>query len=140
MTGIIVKTSNLDMQKDTGMAMVLIALAVFLFTGSITWVWLGLILLLINMTFPKFYFLPSLLWFSLSNLLGFISSKLILSLVFFLVVTPIGMIRRLLAYSKRNSANNSFDSMRVYSWRNSTQSNFKIKEKQYTSKDLENPF
>jgi len=85
-----------DQAKDTGMAMVLILLLVGLFLKKIIFFKLALPILIINMIFPKIYVPLARLWLGLSNLIGTIVSRILLSIIFFLIVTPIGLIRRLL--------------------------------------------
>jgi len=54
----------------------------------------GLVLLFSGLLVPRVLVFPRKGWMKLAEGLGFISSRIILSLVFFLVLTPIGLIKR----------------------------------------------
>ena len=58
--------------------------------------WISLCVLLTALLFPVIYYPLAKLWFRLGMLLSWFSSRLLLSLVFFLVITPVGLIRRLM--------------------------------------------
>jgi hypothetical protein len=82
-----------EQSKDTGMAMVLLLL---LFSGAFkreTLVTIAIVALVADMTFPQFYRPVAVLWLGLSHLLGTVVSKILFTLVFFGVVTPIGLAR-----------------------------------------------
>ena len=66
------------------------------------------------------------LWSQLSLLLGRISNTVLLSLIFFLVLTPVGLFRRL--FTKRS----------LVFWDKDKHGNFVTREHDYTKKDLEN--
>jgi Saxitoxin biosynthesis operon protein SxtJ len=55
---------------------------------------LGGLLLLLGLAAPAALRVPHRLWMGLGEALGFVMSRLVLAIVFFLVVTPIGFIRR----------------------------------------------
>jgi hypothetical protein len=55
---------------------------------------LSILLLLINMIWPSFYKPVAKLWLGLSHLLGTVMSKVLLSIIFFVMVTPVAAIRR----------------------------------------------
>ena len=77
-----------EQSKDTGMATVLLLL---LFSGAFkreTLVAIAIVALLVDMTFPQLYRPVAVLWLGLSHLLGTLVSKIILTLVFFGLVTP----------------------------------------------------
>jgi hypothetical protein len=50
----------------------------------------------LNMTVPQIYRPVAVFWLGLSDLLGAVVPKILLGIVFFAVVTPIGLFRRLL--------------------------------------------
>ncbi|MCA1605251.1 MAG: SxtJ family membrane protein, partial [Acidobacteria bacterium] len=55
--------------------------------------------------------LPSKAWMLLAEGLSFISTRIILALVFFLVLTPIGVVKRLLGWdplSRRSASSGSY--------------------------------
>ena len=84
-----------DQSRDTGMAMVLLLLILYV---SLKWKGLlfgAMALHVLNMIVPQMYRPIAVVWLGLSDLLGTVVSKILLSIVFFAVVTPIGIIRRL---------------------------------------------
>lgn len=78
------------------MAMVLIALVAYLFHESVYLVYAALFMLLLNMIYPKLYKPVSVAWFGLSHLLGHAVSRIILSIIYLVMVTPVGLLRRLM--------------------------------------------
>lgn len=84
-----------DQSRDTGMAMVLLLLILYV---SLKWKGLllgAMALHVLNMIVPQMYRPIAVVWLGLSHLLGTVASKILLSIVFFAVVTPIAIIRRL---------------------------------------------
>lgn len=82
-----------------GIALVLAAGAVLLFNGS-TPVTLGLatagvLLVAFGITAPRVLGPVHLAWMALAVLLGYVMTRVILTLVFYLLVTPIGLLMRL---------------------------------------------
>lgn len=76
---------------DTGMAMTLIFMIVSFFTNfSVAAFGAAFICLLITMTVPVLMKPVAVLWFGFSGLLGGFMSSLILSLIFFVIVVPMG--------------------------------------------------
>ena len=84
-----------DQCRDTGMAMVLLLLLVDVRMKR-GWILLAaLVLQVLCMTVPRIYRPIAIVWLGLSDLLGAVVSKVLLSIVFFGVVTPIGILRRM---------------------------------------------
>jgi polyferredoxin len=54
------------------------------------------VLILVTIVLPIIFYPFAFLWFGLSKLLSVISPAIILGILFFLVVTPVGLLRRLL--------------------------------------------
>jgi polyferredoxin len=54
------------------------------------------VLMLVTIVLPIIFFPFAVLWFGLSKLLSIVSPAIILGILFFLVVTPVGLLRRLL--------------------------------------------
>jgi len=55
----------------------------------------GATLVLLGALRPKWLVVPNRLWMGMAEAMGFVMTRVILGLVFFLVVTPIGLLRRL---------------------------------------------
>jgi hypothetical protein len=116
--------------SDTGMAMVLICLLAGWFTGIRDWFLGAIILLIINMTWPTIYTWAAKGWLGFSHLLGTVMSKIILSLIFFIVVTPLALLRRALGH----------DPMALKKWKKGTESVFETRDHTYTPEEIEQPF
>src|SRR6478672_8638644 len=72
---------------------------------------LGSLLVLLGLIWPRALVLPNKAWMLLAEALSFVSTRIILGLVFFLVVTPIGVIKRLSGWdplSRRGSGSPSY--------------------------------
>ncbi len=119
-----------EQAKDTGMAMVLICLLLGHFYQIPRLFPVSIVLLLITMAWPRAFQPLAGLWFGLSHLMGQVVSKIILSLAFFLVVTPIGLLRRLLGK----------DSLQLKKWKQGSESVFKERQGVILDKDLLNPY
>jgi saxitoxin biosynthesis operon SxtJ-like protein len=55
----------------------------------------GVLLILLGMLWPRALVLPNKAWMLLAEALSFITTRIILGVVFFLIVTPIGVVKRL---------------------------------------------
>ncbi|OGR35816.1 MAG: hypothetical protein A2051_00700 [Desulfovibrionales bacterium GWA2_65_9] len=115
---------------DTGMALTLICLIIALATHKPGWVVSATTLLVLNMTAPMLFAPASKLWFGLSAVLGAVMSRVILTLVFFLVLTPMGLIRR--AMGK--------DTLKLAAFKQGTASVFVTRTGSFTPADLKTPF
>jgi Saxitoxin biosynthesis operon protein SxtJ len=89
--------------KDTGLAMVLILLLVAWVSFGKDWrlstkhlIIAAVAVHVLNMIAPRLYHFPAIVWFGFSHLLGTVMSKIILTIVFLLVVTPVAMFRRVM--------------------------------------------
>jgi hypothetical protein len=116
--------------SDSGMAIVLIFLLMGLFSGNNLHYKIAIPVLIINMTFPRFYYLFAIIWLGLTKLLGTVVSKIILTLVYIILVIPVGVFRRLLGN----------DSLQLNDFKKDTKSVFKIRNHIFSSKDMENPY
>lgn len=115
---------------DTSMAMTLISLLVILYTKSLTLLPLPIGLLLLGMVWPRAYSLLARLWLGISLLLGSIMSRVVLSIIFMVIVTPIALVMRLFGH----------DPMRRKAWKKGTESTFVSRGDLVEAKDLEHPF
>jgi len=72
---------------------------------------LGVLPIILGIVSPKTLIIPARLWMRLAAVLSFISTNLILALVFFVVITPIGLIKRLFGWDplqRRSSSSTSY--------------------------------
>jgi len=119
-----------EQAKDTGMAMVLICLLLGYWGKFPKFLPVSLVLLLITMAWPNAFKPLAGLWFGLSHLLSRVVSRIILTILFFLVVTPIGLIRRLMGA----------DALQLKKWKQGQDSVFVVREGAVQGKDLINPY
>jgi hypothetical protein len=119
-----------EQAKDTGMALVLIGLIVFLVTREVRYVTFAAGLLLLDMIAPALFKPAAKLWFGLSHVLGTVMSKVILSAVFYLILSPMGLTRALLGK----------DPMRTRQFKKSDASAFRVRDHVFVTADIEQPF
>ncbi len=119
-----------DQAKDTGMAMVLILLIIGVLSQNYIYIKIGILCLIINMIIPLFYKYLAVLWFGLSHILGTVASKVVLSVAFFFIVTPIGLIRRLLGY----------DTLKLREFKAGTKSVMLMRNHTFKKEDINKPY
>jgi len=56
---------------------------------------IGAILVVLGLVFPRALVLPNRAWMALAEVLSFISTRVILAVVYFVVLSPIGIIKRM---------------------------------------------
>lgn len=72
---------------------------------------LGALLVILGLLWPRVLVWPNRGWMLLAEGLSFVSTRIILALVFFLVVTPIGVIKRMMGWdplSRRGARSESY--------------------------------
>ena len=119
-----------DQSKDTGMAMVLVLLLLYLSLKQNGFLVGAIAALVIDMTVPQLYRPVASVWLGVSHLLGIVVSKVILSVVFFCVVTPVGVVRRL----------SGKDSLRMKTFKASDKSVMKVRNHTFVPADMEKPY
>lgn len=110
--------------------MVLICLLVGLFLDIRDGFVAATVLLVINMTWPKAYYLVAKLWLGFSHLLGTVMSKVILSIIFFVVLTPLAILRRIFGH----------DPMQLKQWKKDKSSVFDARDHTFTPEEIERPY
>ena len=124
------ETNRLGRARDTGMAMTLLLLiAAYFFDTEVTLL-PAILALVLTMVWPPAFNPLSPLWFGLAHVMGTLVSKVVLSLVFFLIATPVGLMRRLAGA----------DPMRGKLWKKGRTSVLVRHNRLYTAQDLENPY
>jgi hypothetical protein len=130
MSGLFRKNIGKDQSRDTGMAMVLLFLLLALSPKRHAFLFVAIALHLLNMTVPVIYRPIAIVWLGLSDVMGAVMSRVLLSIVFFLVVTPIGMLRRL--FGK--------DALKLRAFKASNNSVMLERNHTFTGRDLERPY
>ena len=116
--------------SDTGMAMTLICLLLGYFTKNVLYYKIAIPVLVMNMAFPMFYYPFAMIWLGLTNLLGIVVSRILLSIVYLLFLMPVGIIRR--AMGK--------DSLNLTGFKKGKDSVMINRDIQFTADDIKNPF
>ena len=123
-------SSTKEQAKDTGMAMVLICLLLGYWGKFPKFLPVSLVLLILTMAWPNAFRPLAVLWFGVSHLLSRVMSRVILTVVFFVVVTPIAVIRRLWGA----------DALQLKKWKQGRDSVFVVREGPVRGKDMANPY
>ncbi|MBD3322749.1 MAG: hypothetical protein GF350_16730 [Chitinivibrionales bacterium] len=119
-----------NQSKDTGMAMVLISMLLFVGFHHIHFVYSAIGLLIITMVWPVFFRPLGYLWFGMSIILGTIVSKIILTAIFYGLVTPLGVIKRM----------TGSEPLQLKKWKKQNSSYFHTREITFSKKDIEKPY
>jgi hypothetical protein len=98
MAGEKIFTTNISKKQsgDTGMAMVLILLISAWFLQDMNFVKMAIGVLLLTMIWPSVFKYVAIIWLGMSAVLGIFVSKIVLSLIFYLVVFPVGFLRKIM--------------------------------------------
>ena len=123
-------TSQDQQSKDAGLALVLILLIIYYFAKIDTLILPALVVLVLVMAIPKVFRPFAIIWFGFSHHLGNFVSKIILTLLFYIILVPISLIRRML----------KADPLQLEIWQSSNNSAFKTYNHQYEKSDLKNPY
>jgi hypothetical protein len=123
------KTITAEKCKDSGLALVLIALTCYQVWKQPFLMLMAMVCLLVTMTYPPLFKPFARFWFEFSTVLGTVVSKLILSLLFFVVVLPVALVRRPMGK----------DAMQIKCWKKGKESVFKQRGHFFTAKDLVHP-
>ena len=124
------QTISKKQASDSGMAIVLILLLIGLFTGNDLYYKISIPVLVMNMIYPMFYYYFAILWLGFSQILGTVVSKIILSVVFFVIVFPVALIRRMMGK----------DSLQLKRFKKSGSSVMKTRNHQFGSDDIVHPY
>lgn len=120
----------IDRARDTGMALVLVCLLAGLSTGRRAFQLVGIALLLLDMIAPISFKLASKAWFGLSAILGAVVPKVLLAIIYYLFVVPVGLARKLVGK----------DPMQTAKWKKGHPSVFVDRNHTYGPRDLEKPY
>jgi len=119
-----------DQCKDTGMAMVLILLLLTLAARRNYIIFCAIGLLVLTMIRPQMFRPVGVIWFGLAELLGMVTSRIVLTIIFLVVVTPIGLVRRLVGA----------DTLKLKSFKKGHGSVMEKRNHTFAANDLERPY
>ncbi|KAF0195975.1 MAG: hypothetical protein FD166_2702 [Bacteroidetes bacterium] len=119
-----------EQSKDTGLAMILILLLAGFFSGNPVLYKLAIPVVLVVMIAPGWFYPIAVLWFGLSHLIGTLMSQVLLALVYFIVVLPVAMFRKMAG----------IDSLRLRQFRKGTSTVMHIRNHLFRPEDIEKPY
>jgi hypothetical protein len=115
---------------EFGLVAILTALFLALYFKKNEYVITAFVLTFITLIVPGLFYPFAVFWFGLSKILNAISSRIIMAIVFFLVLTPIALIRKLAGV----------DNLKIKQFKKSKQSVMIQRDHLYTGTDLKNIF
>jgi hypothetical protein len=119
-----------EQSRDTGMALVLLLLLFRLVIINAALLPCAIVVLVVNMTVPQVFRPVAVLWLGLAHVLGTIMSRIVLTIVFFFVVTPVALVRKL----------SGRDALRLAAFKAGTDSVMLARNHTFTVRDLEKPY
>jgi polyferredoxin len=119
-----------EQSRDTGLALTLLFLIIVYVWQAYRLVPLAMALLVVTMVWPRAFQPLAGLWFGLTHLLGTVMSTVILTVLFFGLVTPIGLIRRVFGA----------DALQLKKWKKDQDSVFAVRAELVKKQDLQAPY
>ena len=119
-----------NQSRDTGMALVLLMLLLQVTLDRDGFLVAALVLQVLTMTVPGLFRPAAVVWFGLSHALGAVMSRVLLAVVFFGIVTPVGWLRRLTGR----------DTMRLRAFGQGEDSVLTARDHTFSAGDLEKPY
>jgi hypothetical protein len=116
--------------KDVGTLAALVLLALHLWRGSVRLVFAAATVLLLTVLAPGFFKPLARLWLAGSRLLGAFMSRLLLSAIYFVLLTPLAWMSRLFRH----------DPLRLRLFKKSGESVFVNRAREYAPGDLKKPY
>lgn len=115
---------------EVGVVLTLVLLIVGLVSRELLWYKIAVPALLLTVLAPVAYTPLSWLWFGFARLAERFFSTVILALIFYLIVTPVALLRRWF----------SEDTLYLRRFKKDTESVFAVKDKTYKAEDLEKQY
>ena len=122
--------SSKDKEKDSGMVLILIFLILFMIFVEKIFIVVAIVVLFCDMLFPVVFKPFSLIWFGFGKILNSITSKVLLTIVYILVVTPVALFRKILKK----------DSLLLCKWKNGSESVLKKRNGEICPMDMKYQF
>ena len=114
--------------KESILAITFLLLLLFIYSKNLNFIYLILGFIFGSLLFNRVADLFDMIWKKITHILGLISSTIILSVIFYVIVFPWGMILKLI--NKNPLLLNS----------NNKTTTFNTRNKLFTSNDLQNPY
>jgi hypothetical protein len=115
---------------EFGLTAILVTLFLALYFKKEVYVVLAFVFTLVTLIMPVVFYPFAVIWSGLSKLLGMLSSAVMLTLVFFLVLMPVGVLRKLMGK----------DRMRQKQFKKTRQSVLVTRDHLFTEEDFLNSF
>jgi uncharacterized membrane protein len=115
---------------DASLSLILLCLLFFLLSGTKPVIYIAVLVAILSMLHTSIIYPWAVVWYTGTELLGNLVSKILLAVIYFFVVLPVGFVRRL----------SGKDSMQLRDFGKSSKSVFRVREKQFVDKDLETPY
>jgi len=115
---------------EFGMVAILVLLAFAIYRKDNNLVIAAFMLTLATIIAPILFFPFAAFWFALSEIVRRISTTLLLGIVFFVIVVPVGLIRKIAG----------FDNLKLKEFKKGRQSVMIVRDHTFTSEDLTNTF
>ena len=116
--------------SDSALALSLVCLVIGLHTNQKIWYLVSSAVIIILLVAPQFFIPLGRFWFGIAKVLGNLISKIILTLVYIMIVLPVGAIRRLFGA----------DPMRLKQWKRGSESVFQTRCHQFSRDDFKNAY
>lgn len=123
------KVSDIQI-RETGILFGVISVFLGMYTTDKFWFFIAIGLLLVTLLIPILFKPLAFLWFGFSKALGWVTSRIVLLVIFWGLVTPMGLIRK--AMGK--------DSMRLHQFKIGGKTAFTERIHEFTASDLKYPF
>jgi hypothetical protein len=91
-------TVSKEQTKDFGMVMALVAVFLALYFKEYIYVKIAFALILLTIVVPVLFYPFAFCWFGLSRFLGHISSAVLLTILYAVIIIPVGLFRRVAGY------------------------------------------
>jgi hypothetical protein len=129
--GVFTSRGSPEKDRNTGMALTLLCLLVFLLgQRNPVWIMLAVALLAVSMTFSTVLRPLAIAWYGLSGLMGSIVSRILVTLIFAFVVCPVALVRRALGK----------DDLLLKQFKKGSGSVLQTRNHRVIAGDLDNPF
>lgn len=133
---LIKKKVNKKELRDAGLAAILLCLITYSFSAFENFsevpkiIKLTGICVVLTMVIPKALYPFAIIWYTLTNFLGFFMSRILLSIIYFVVVMPVGILRRIIGK----------DTLKLKQYGKSARSAFIERNKAFSKTDLQTPY
>jgi hypothetical protein len=123
-------TITREKNKDIGFIIVLFLLIAYIRSGDMLFIKLSIPCILVSLLLPAALKPVAIVWYRFSAILGIVVSRMLLTAVFFCIVTPVGFVHRIISKEQLLSG----------PWKESRESVFKARDHRFERSDMRNQF